>query len=484
MKFNFRMILHILGLLTLINGAFMLISLSVSFLYDDGAWQGILLSGGVTFAIGLATWLATRKHRPTISKREGFLVVTLGWLALSLTGALPYIFTGTLSNFSNAFFETVSGFTTTGASVITDLTKVPESILFWRSLTQWIGGMGIIVLTIAILPILGIGGMELFSAESPGPSADKLHPRIKEAAKRLWIIYVSLTTAQAALLVLAGMDLFEAICHAMTTMSTGGFSTRNESMAAFGPAIQYITVFFMFMAGVNFSLTYFAIKGKLERVWRNEEFRTYLFAALAVVLVTTLGVMGTGKTDMETSFRDALFQTLSILTTTGFVSADYTSWTPFLTFLFFILMFVGASSGSTSGAMKMVRFNIVIKNGLLELKRQLHPHAVIPVRFNQRAVGQKTTYNILAFFLLYVTVFVAGAGIMSLFPEMDMLSAIGASAASVGNIGPGIGKVGPMDNFAWIPNGGQVILGLLMLVGRLEIFTVLILFTPAFWRKV
>lgn len=484
MRFNFRMILHILGLLILINGTFMLVSLIVSAVFNDGAFKGFLLAGCISLVLGAIIWFATRKHSPTISKREGFLVVTLGWLALSFTGSLPYLLTGTLPAFAQAFFETVSGYTTTGATVITDLTVVPESILFWRSLTQWIGGMGIIVLTIAILPILGIGGMELFSAESPGPSAEKLHPRIKEAAKRLWLIYVSLTTLEAILLKLAGMDLFEAICHSMATMSTGGFSTRNESIAVFSPMIQYIITFFMFLAGINFTLTYFALKGKVRRVWKNEEFRTLLASIIVITVLTTFGIMGTSVINTESSFRDALFQTVSIITTTGFVTADYTSWTPFLTFLFFILMFVGASSGSTSGAMKQVRFIVVIKNGLLELKRQLHPSAIIPVRFNQRAVGPKTTYNILAFFLLYITVFVIGGAVLSLFEDVDMLSAIGASAASVGNIGPGIGRVGPTENFAWIPDGGKVFLTALMLIGRLELFTVLILFTPAFWRSI
>ena len=478
------MILHILGLLILINGAFMLITLLLSLLFKDGAHMGLAIAGGISLSIGALTWFATKKHEPTISKREGFLVVTLGWLSLSLTGSLPYLFTGTLPDFANAFFETVSGYTTTGATTITDLSLVPDSILFWRSLTQWIGGMGIIVLTIAILPILGIGGMELFSAESPGPSADKLHPRIKETAKRLWFIYVSLTTIETILLKIAGMDTFEAVCHSMTTLSTGGFSTRNESVAAFSPVVHYIITLFMFLAGMNFALTYFAIKGKLKRVWINEEFRTFLISVIIVTLFATIGIAGSTGGFSEESFRDALFQTVSIITTTGFVTADYTSWTPFLTFLFFILMFVGASSGSTSGAMKQVRFIIVIKNGLLELKRQLHPSAIIPVRFNRRSVGPKTTYNILAFFLLYITVFVAGGAALSIFKDVDMLSAIGASAASIGNIGPGIGKVGPMDNFSWIPDSGKVILAALMLVGRLEMFTVLILFTPAFWRSV
>ncbi|MCB0793416.1 MAG: TrkH family potassium uptake protein [Flavobacteriales bacterium] len=477
---NWRIILHIVGLLMVINAMGMLLCLPWSFHFDDGAWKGILFASAITLAIGGSIWSMTLGHEPSIGKREGFLVVTLGWLFLTLSGALPYLFTGSIPRFADAFFETVSGFTTTGASILTDIEALPRSILFWRSFTQWVGGMGIIVLTIAILPLLGIGGMQLFMAESPGPTADKIHPRIKETAKRMWAVYVLLTAVETGLLMFAEMDLFEALCHSFTTMATGGFSTRNASAAAFGPAVQYIMILFMFLAGVNFTLNYFLIRGNWRRVWPNEEFRTYLFSVLALALVTTLIVFGTTENDLEQSFRDGLFQIVSILTTTGFVTADYTAWTPFLTTLFFVLLFVGGSSGSTSGGVKIVRFTVVIKNGLLELRRILHPRAIFPVRLDKYALNESITFNILGFFLLYVTIFVFGSMVLSAM-GFDLVTAIGATATSLGNVGPGIGGVGPMDNFAWISDPGKYFLALLMLIGRLEVFTVLVLFTRAFW---
>ncbi|MEZ4738964.1 MAG: potassium transporter TrkG [Flavobacteriales bacterium] len=469
-----------MGLLLMINGVGMLLCLPWSMYFDDGQLLPILDSAGITILIGIIVWSSTWKHDKAIGKREGFLVVAMGWSVLTLSGTLPYMLSGSLAHFPDAVFETVSGFTTTGASVLVDIEVVPKSVLFWRSFTQWIGGMGIIVLTIAILPILGIGGMQLFMAESPGPTADKIHPRIKETAKRLWAVYVMLTIVETILLMVFGLDFFDSVCHAMTTMATGGFSTRNASAAAFPPSVQYIMILFMFLAGVNFTLNYFLIRGKWKKVWPNEEFRTYLYGVLGLSLVTAAIVYGVSESSAEQSLRDSLFMIVSVITTTGFVSADYTAWTPFLTTLFFVLLFVGGSSGSTSGGIKVVRFTVVIKNGLMELKRILHPRALFPVRINRMALPENVTFNILGFFLLYITTFVIGSIVMTTL-GMDMVTAIGATATSLGNVGPGIGRVGPVDNFAWLTDAGKLFLSLLMLIGRLEIFTVLVLFTPAFW---
>ncbi|MEM7181492.1 MAG: TrkH family potassium uptake protein [Spirochaetota bacterium] len=486
MKFNPKLVTSIIALLLLINSFFMLLPIPFSFYYGQDDWQDLLASSCITFLVGIVLWISSRKsiEDHELHKRDGYLVVTLGWVFISLFGSFPYMVSGTIPNLSSAFFETISGYSTTGASVLTDIEAVPKGILLWRSMTQWIGGMGIIVLTVAILPVLGIGGMQLFVAEAPGISPDKLKPRIADTAKRLWIIYVGLTAVEVVLLMFGGMTFYDALNHSLTTMSSGGFSTKNNSVAYFSsPYIQYVIIVFMFLAGTNFTITYFALKGKFRKIWENDEFRYYLFAvslfslmiALTVYLVTPLGV--------ERSFRDSLFQVVSIVTTTGFVTADYTSWTSFATACFFILMFFGASAGSTAGGVKIVRHIILLKNSFLELKRQLHPSAIIPVRLNKRAVTKDVTYNILAFIMIYILIFAIGSILMALI-GVDFDTAIGSVATCLGNIGPGIGKVGPVDNFAGIPQIGKWLLSFLMLLGRLELFTVLILFSPYYWKRI
>ncbi len=483
MGFNLRGIFNICALLVIVNGLFMLLCLPFSLYYGEGDHISILISAGICLVVGLLVWIATkRKAHFDISKRDGYLIVTMSWLTLSLTGALPYYISGMIPDYTSAFFETMSGYTTTGASVLNDIEACPKGLLFWRSLTHWIGGMGIIVLTLAILPILGIGGMQLFAAESPGPSAQKLHPRIRETAKRLWLIYVILTLVETVLLMFGDMGFYDALNHSMSTMSTGGFSTKNASMAAFNAYDQYIVILFMFIAGTNFIVTYYALKFNWSKVWENEEFKTYALITLIFMAVVGTVVVLVQDTSVEQSIRDAMFQVVAILTTTGFVTADYTAWTPFVTVLFLCLMFFGGSAGSTSGAVKVVRQIVLFKNSAMEFKRLLHPKAIFPVRLNGKAIQQDIVFNVLAFFLTYLLLFVLGAVIMA-FLGMDFDSAIGASAASIGNIGPGLGSVGPVSNFADVPQIGKWVLSVLMLMGRLEIFTVLILFTPYFWRN-
>ena len=482
MRFNFKIISNILGLLLIINGAFILLCLPVSIFFGEGGLIPILVSGIITVLVGLILWYTTRKAGKELRKRDGYLIVSLGWLIMSLFGTLPYLLSGAIPDFTNAFFETISGFTTTGASILNDIESLPKGILFWRSLTQWIGGMGIIVLAVAILPLLGIGGMQLFIAEAPGLKPDKLQPRIAQTAKRLWLIYFGLTFSEFVLLKLAGMTYFDAMNHALTTMATGGFSTKQESMAFYSPTIQYIVIIFMFLAGTNFTLTYFGFKGNFKKIWQNEEFRVYLKLVGSLSLAIGLVIYLVADSTLEKSFRDALFHVVSIVTTTGFVSADYTSWLPGVTILFFMMMFLGGSAGSTAGGVKIVRHILLLKNGILELKRQIHPSAVIPVRLNQRAVSQDITFNVLAFIMIYLSVTVVSTVVMGMLGE-DVLTSLGAVATSLGNIGPGIGSVGPLDNFAGIPSGGKWFLSFLMLLGRLELFTVLILFTPYFWKR-
>lgn len=496
MKLNYKIIFHFLGLLLLFNGGFMLLSTLISYIYKDGVTFQLFLAGIITMIFGGLVMILTRSHNKEINKREGYIVVTFGWIIMALSGTLPYMFTESIPSFANAFFETMSGYTTTGATILNDIEAVPNGILFWRSLTHWIGGMGIIVLAIAILPLLGIGGMQLFAAEAPGPSTDKLHPRITDTAKRLWLIYFGYTAAETILLKLAGMSFFDAINHSMATLSTGGFSTKNASIAYWNgqPLIQYIIILFMFLAGANFVLSYFAFKGKVQKIIKDEEFKLYfkfivIFSLIAAAEIYFRADVSLSSVDhpmvfgeAESAFRHGLFQVLSVITTTGFISADYTLWTPFLIVFFFGLMFLGGSAGSTSGGVKVVRHLIMIKNGFLEFKRTLHPNAIIPVRYNTKAISGDIVFNILAFFILYMLSFIVGALVFSMF-EIDFQSAVGLSASCLGNIGPALGLFGPVNNYSALPHLAQWWASFLMLIGRLELFTVLILFTPFFWRN-
>lgn len=474
----------------------MLLATLISFLYKDGVTLELFVSGLSVLLMGVFVMLSSKNHSKEMNKREGYVVVTFGWIVMALSGALPYMVTEVIPTFTSAFFETMSGYTTTGATILNDIEVVPKGVLFWRSTTHWIGGMGIIVLAIAILPLLGIGGMQLFAAEAPGPSADKLHPRITDTAKRLWLIYFGYTVAETILLKVAGMSFFDAVNHAMSTLSTGGFSTKNASLAHWNdnPAIQYIIITFMFLAGTNFVLSYYAFKGKVQKALKDEELRWYFkfiatFTAIAALIIYFKADMSVSSINhpmvwgrAESAFRHALFQVVSVITTTGFITADYTLWTPFLVVLFFGMMFLGGSAGSTSGGVKVMRQLILIKNGFLEFKRALHPNAILPVRYNKKAITGVVVYNILGFFILYMISFIVGAMVFSMF-KIDFQSAIGLSASSLGNIGPALGNFGPVNNYAALPPLAQWWASFLMLIGRLELFTVLILLTPFFWRN-
>lgn len=461
----------------------MLLCVPVSIIYNETVIYSFFKSGLVCFGLGAFLLYISRKHEKTLKKREGYLIVTLGWLMLAFTGCLPFYISGYIPTFTDAFFETISGYTTTGATILNEIETLPKSILFWRSITHWIGGMGIIVLTIAILPILGIGGMQLFVAESPGPSADKLHPRIKETAKRLWAIYVMLTGLETVLLIFGGMTFFDALNHAMSTISTGGFSTKNASIAHYDSLyIHWVISVFMFVAGVNFTVTYFALKGNFKRLINNEEFKYYSFAAIGSSILVSALIYLLNDYSVSSAITEGFFMVLAIGTSTGFVTADYTTWTPVVTVIFFWLMFMGASAGSTSGGVKVVRHLIILKNSILELKKLIHPSAIIPVKLNNKAVSSDIVFNVLSFFLLYIIIFIFGAVFMASL-GLDFKTAIGASIACIGNIGPGLGDVGPVDSYASIPAIGKWFLSFLMLLGRLELFTVLVLLTPFFWRK-
>jgi len=479
---NFAIVIRVLSFLLIIEALFMLTGIPFAWYYNE-SFEPLLIAAGITGVFGIIIWISVRPkiEKKWIGKREGYLIVTLSWIVVSLFGTLPFIISGVIPSFTNAFFETISGFTTTGASILNDIEAVPKSLLYWRATTHWMGGMGIIVLTVAVLPFLGIGGMQLLVAEMPGITPDKLHPRITATAKRLWGIYVIFTLAEILLLWAGEMDFFDSVCHAYATMATGGFSTKNDSIAGFSPYTQYVITFFMILAGTNFTLHYFALHRKFRKVWYNQEFKVYFWIIVVVTLFITGGLFLLQGFGMEKSFRDALFSVVSILTTTGFSNSDYLLWPSATWMLIFILMFVGGSAGSTGGGVKIVRHFLLIKNSWIELKRAIHPNAIIPVKFNGKAVSQDIIFNVMAFFLIYLFVFAFGTVIMSLM-GMDFETSVGAAIASLGNIGPGIGGVGPVENYAFIGNPAKWVLSFMMLLGRLELFTVLIIFSPAFWK--
>lgn len=483
---NSRIVINVIGFISVIVGVFMLLPALVSYLSKGDDAGCFFISSLITLAIG-GLLISIRPKSKSIQKREGYLIVVLSWLAMCAAGSLPYLIHHGVS-FSDAIFESTSGFTTTGATIFNDIESLSYGTLFWRSLTQWIGGMGIIVFTIAIFPLLGIGGVELFVAESPGPQTDKIHPRIKEVAKRLWFIYVGLTVFLCVILYFfGGMTFFDSVNHAMTTMSTGGFSTKNDSIAHFSSLwVQYPILIFMFIGGMNYTILYFIFKGKFDRAWRSDEFRFYITLVIGLIVLVTGFRSLSSELPLEQLVRESAFQLVSVITTTGYITADYTSWHNVLTMLFFILLFVGACAGSTSGGIKMIRHLVFLKNSILEFRRILAPAAYVRIKVDERVVTGRIITHILVFLLFYLILFVFGSMIMMLILSGDptpFLSAIGSTATCISNVGPAMGSVGPVDNFAHIPAVGKVFLSFLMIVGRLEVFTVLIILSPYFWSR-
>jgi trk system potassium uptake protein TrkH len=459
----------------------MLLSAIWALYYHEGEVVPLVLSAVITSGIGFFMWKFSNAGQG-IQIREGFAIVSLGWLAMALFGSLPFLLTRTIPSPTNAIFEAMSGFTTTGASILTDIESLPRSVLFWRSFTHWLGGMGIIVFSLAILPVLGIGGMQLFKAEAPGPTKDKLTPRIRETAKLLWGVYVVLSGIETLLLMLCGMNLFEALCHTFGTMATGGFSTRNASIAAYdNPLVHWIIIFFMFMAGTNFALHYRAMIGKPILYFRDPEFRFYGGVIIIAILLVFIFSVGHFE-NLADGFRDSVFQVVALCTTTGFVTADYVAWHPLAILILIVLMFMGGMTASTGGGMKMVRCMILLKHAQVEIKKLIHPNAVFPLRFGKRVMPPDMTTNILGFFLLFIVIFLLGALILAAM-GMDFATSFGASIACLANIGPAIGDVGPTGNYAGLPGAAKWVLILMMLMGRLELFTVLVLFSRSFWKR-
>ncbi|NJM15958.1 MAG: TrkH family potassium uptake protein [Bacteroidales bacterium] len=481
---NYKVVIYILSTLLIGEAIFMLLCAPISVLYGDPDAPAFILSAGVTFFIGGLAYLLTRETNRNMGKREGYIITSVAWVVFSLFGSLPFFVSRAIPSYTDAFFETMSGFTTTGASILNNIEALSHGLLFWRSLTQWLGGMGIIVMSLAILPILGIGGMQLFVAEVPGPMPDKLHPRIKETAKRLWGIYIIFTIAEVLLLVLGKMPLFDAICHSFATMATGGYSTKQASVAFYAsPYLQYVITLFMFVAGINFTLSYFALHRKFGAVFRNEEFKWYTGITLGFTLVIFVGLLLTESIGVEKAFRDAIFQVVSITTTTGFATVDYLNWFPLLGVLIFLLMFCWGFGRFYRWRVKVVRIMVMIKNSWLELKRIIHPNAIIPLRLNSIAVSPQIISNVMAFISVYFLVVFISVVIVSAM-GYDLETSFGAVAATLGNIGPGIGQVGPAHNFAHFPAFGKWFLSFLMLIGRLELFTVLVITDSCLLEKI
>ncbi|RMG69123.1 MAG: TrkH family potassium uptake protein [Calditrichaeota bacterium] len=483
---HLQLVFHVLSVLVMALAAAMLTALPFSFYFRDGAHLAILVSALLSGGTGASVYFLTRVKGPVeqdLRPREGFAVVALGWLVAAAFGSLPFLLSGAIPAVTDAFFETMSGFTTTGATILKEIEQLPHSILYWRSLTHWLGGMGIVVLSIAILPFLGVGGMQMFKAEAPGPVADKLTPRIAETAKILWGVYVLFSALETGLLMLGGMNFFEALCHTFGTMATGGFSTRNASIGAYGSAfIDYVVVLFMILAGANFSLHYRFMKGDWRAYWRNAEFKFYLSLLGLATLLIAWDVLRHQPVSTGLGFRQALFQATSIMTTTGYGTADYEQWSSSSQYILFTLMFIGGCAGSTGGGMKVIRLLVLLKIVFAEIKRLIHPRAVVPVQVGRRPVPPDVLTHVMGFFVLYILLFATAVWIMAAL-GLDLISALGSVAACLGNIGPGLGSVGPTDNYAHIPLLGKWVLFWMMLLGRLEIFTVVILFTRAFWEK-
>ncbi len=481
---RWRFIISITGILLLFLGLAMILSLAVGLYYRDLSVIPLLKSIGITAVAGASCFFIFRESKiDHISQREGMAIVAIGWTVVGFFGALPFYLSGFFPEFVNAIFESVSGFTTTGSSILNNIEGLPKGLLFWRSFIQWIGGMGIIVLSVAILPFLGVGGMQLYKAEVPSPVPDKLKPRISETAKLLWKVYALISLAEIALLMVGGMDLFDAVCHAFTTMPTGGFSTRNASIAHYNSVyFDSIIIFFMLLAGINFSLHYQMLKGETLAFWRDSECRFFLGVVIFLAIIVSFNLYGSAYRSLGESFRYGLFQVVSIVTTTGYATADYEQWPAMAQIIIFFCMFIGASAGSTGGGMKCIRIMLSFKYCYKELFSLIHPHAVTHIKIGGKSVSEDVIRSILGFLALYIALFVicsvilAGIGV-------DFMTSLGAVASSIGNIGPGFGIVGPVENYSQIPVPGKWLLIWCMLLGRLEIYTVIILLVPEFWRK-
>ena len=499
-----KLIFHTLGNLLICLAGTMLLPLSIGIYYFVSAGEpkddmmAFVYATIVTLCVGLILRFTIKPSEPELGIREGFAIVTLGWVVAAFFGSFPYLFAGIFSiegrtswvEFSFCYFESMSGFSTTGATVLTEIEHLSHAMLFWRSFSHWLGGMGIVVLAVAILPMLGVGGMQLFRAEAPGPQTDRLTPRIAQTAKLLWGVYILFSVVETLLLWLGDMTLFDALCHTFGTMATGGFSTKNQSIAHYDSVyIETVITVFMFLAGTNFALHYRALRGDVKSYFKDTEFRFYCIVVFVGILLISWNIVRFKNIDGQVpydsvwdSIRYASFQVLSITSTTGYGTADFEMWPALSQFILITLMFYGGCAGSTGGGMKQIRFLLLIKQSGAEIKRLIFPHAILPIRVNDRVVPSEVLTHVLGFFFFFIGIFAIVTCIMSTL-GLDLITAASCTIAAMGNIGPGLGDVGPLDNYAHIATAGKFILSFCMLLGRLEIYTVLILFSSSFWKK-
>jgi trk system potassium uptake protein TrkH len=480
---NPGLILYIIGIAILFESLFMLFPLLVSLIHGESDVIPLAVSFIITFLSGSSVYLLTKRYsKYELRHREAFFTVTFSWVIATLFATLPFLLSGSINSFTDAYFEAMAGFTTTGSSIIMDIEIIPKGVLFWRSLTQWMGGMGIILFALAVLPVLGTGGMQLFKAEVPEISVDKLRPRIIDTAKALWFIYTGLTVLCTAVYMAGGMSIYDAINHAFTTMATGGFSTKNASIAHFkNSTLEFTSSIFMFLAGVNYSLYFYVFRGDLSRLLKSEEFRFYLFLTLTATLLITLNLMDSGKSITE-SFRLALFQVTTIMTTTGYASADFEKWPPLSQIILVVIMFAGGMIGSTGGGIKQVRILLTLKQGYREIYQLIHPRAVTTLKLDDRILSKEVLGGIWGFFFLFILIWVISTIGMAA-TGADIITSTTTVISAMCNVGPALGEAGPTENYASLTDIAKWILIFCMLTGRLELYTVLILFIPRFWKK-
>lgn len=480
---NFKTIIRIIGILLLLETVMFLVCSSVSFYYRESDMLDFWKAGGITAGIGLLLAALGKGGERQLTRRDGYVLVSFAWVAFSLFGMLPFYIGGYIPDIADAFFETMSGFSSTGATILDDIESLPHGILFWRSMTQWIGGLGIIMFTIAVLPIFGVSGLQVFAAEASGPTHDKVHPRIGITAKWIWSIYTGITTLLVCLLMLGGMDWFDSICHAFATTGTGGFSTKQASVAYYNsPYIEYVISIFMFISGINFTLVLLFVNRKFKKFISNAELKFYFSSVVFFTAVIAIALYYTSPMGMEESFRKSLFQVISLHTSTGFATDDYMQWSPVLWGLLTIIMLMGACAGSTTGGLKCIRMVILTKVSRNEFKHILHPNAILPVRINKQVISSSIVSTVLAFCFIYITIIVISTLFMMTM-GVGAEESIGCVISSIGNMGPGLGETGPAYSWNALPDAAKWLLSLLMLLGRLELFTVLLLFTPDFWKR-
>ncbi len=479
---NFRIIARVFSQVLIFEGLFMLLSAAVSWSYGESTASALLYSALITIVTGILIFTPLRNEEKVYGTREGYIINIGIWLIFSLFATLPYLFSHSADNFSDALFESISGFTTTGATILSDIESVPKGVLFWRSLTQWLGGVAVIMLSLYVLPVIKSLNIQLSTTEFSGQLENKIHPKVIEAAKRLITVYFLLTLIETILLLIGKMPLFDAICHSFSTLSTGGFSTRNPGIAISTPFLKAVLTLFMLVAGTNPALFYYAAKGNFKKIRGNTEFSTYLLLGLGFsIVVASVLFLGSGYRAGK-AIQDGFFHAVSILTTTGFYTENYSHWGSFLILIIFILMFTGGMAGSASSGIKIIRLIIITKNNRMESRRLVHPYAYLPVRIDKKKVPPNIVHNLLIFITLYFITVCAGTLIFS-FMDFDIITSFSTTASMLGNIGPGIGRFGPFSNYADLPSAGKMFLCGLMIIGRLEFLTVIILFSRSFYKR-